>query len=220
MTRKNTKLLIFLTYIAISYSLYQFLVVFPPSEKLGDSYRLFFFHIPTPIVAFFAFTVTLFSSILYLRTADLKWDDMASSSVRLGFMFSGLAMVTGWAFTYEAWNTNWSWDPKVVTMFILLIIYMGYFVLRQSTYDPVKRARASAVYGIIAYLSIPLTYMSTRIWFSMHPQGSIGLTSGMGITAALMTFGFIVVFSYLLWFEVTYKKLLHKLDQISMETIR
>ncbi|MCL7476282.1 MAG: cytochrome c biogenesis protein [Methanosarcinales archaeon] len=207
LTRKKTLLLLFLTYTIISYSLYQFLVIFPPSKTLGDSYRLFFFHIPTPLVAFLAFTVTLFSSILYLKTADLKWDDLASSSVKLGFIFSALAMVTGWVFTYEAWNTTWSWDPKVVTMFILCFLYLGYFTLRQATFDPVRKARTSAIYGIMAYLSIPLTYMSSRMWISLHPGGSIGLTPDMGIVAGLMVIGFMALYGYLLWFEVTYKKL-------------
>ena len=216
-TRNNALLLLLTIYFIISFSLYKTLIEFPPSKILGDSYRLFFLHIPTPIVGFFSFTIALMASILYIKTKNLAWDDVAASSVKIGFVFSGLALATGWAFSYEAWNSTWSWDPKALTMMILFVIYLGYFALRQATYDPGQRAKVSAIYGIMAYLSIPLTYMSSRLWFSLHPEGSIGLTSDMKMVAVLMVFGFVLLNSYLLWFEVTYKKLAKKYENMIQE---
>ena len=217
LTRTSAISIIFTSYCIVSFCMYRFLIVFPPIDVLGDSYRLFFFHIPTPLVGFFAFTVTLLTSIMYLRTRDFKWDDMASSSVEIGFVFSGLAIATGWAFSYEAWNTTWSWDPKVMTIFVLWLVYLGYFSLRRAIDNAQKRASSSAVYGIVAYLSVPLTYMSTRMWTSLHPEGSIGLTSEMGLVAALMVFGFLLLYAYLLWFGATYKRLMRTYELLMQE---
>ena len=53
-------------------------------------------------------------------------------------------------------------------------------MLRSAIDDPQRRARFSAVYGIIGFVSVPLTYFSTK-WFStIHPD--LGQTPGFGMT--------------------------------------
>lgn len=197
--------LLILTWVLVSAAMYMALIVFPPVEKLGDTYRIFFFHLPNAVLAFFSFTVTAVTGIMYLRTRDLKWDDIAISSVKLGFIFGGLALATGWAFGFLAWGAVWSWDPKVVATFVMWFVYIGYMMLRNSVDDESQRARQSAIYGIVGYVSVPLAYISSRLVYSLHPE-SIGLTSMMNYTAIVMTVGFFLLYFYLLWFNIKLEK--------------
>lgn len=199
------KLILVIIWALISAAMYMALVVFPPVEKLGDSYRIFFFHLPNAVLAFFSFTVTFVSGIMFLRTKDLKWDDIGISSVTLGFVFGGLALATGWAFGYLAWGAVWSWDPKVVATFVMWFVYIGYIMLRNSEEEMERRARQCAIYGIVGYASVPLAYISSRLVYSLHPE-SIGLTSMMNRTAMVMIVGFFLLYWYLLWFNVKLEK--------------
>ncbi|NJD76650.1 MAG: cytochrome C assembly protein [Candidatus Methanoperedens sp.] len=191
----------------VTAGMYMALVVSPPAAVLGDSYRIFFFHLPNAVLAFFSFTVTAVSGIMYLRTKNIAWDYTGSGSVKLGFVFGGLALATGWAFSYEAWGTRWSWDPKVVATFVMWFVYIGYIMLRRSVDDETRKARLCAVYAIVGYVSVPLAYLSSRLAYSLHPE-SIGLTEIMKMTAVIMVAGFFLLYLYLLWFQTRLARLL------------
>ncbi|VVB91197.1 Cytochrome c biogenesis protein CcsA [uncultured archaeon] len=198
--------LLILSWVLVAAGMYIGLVVTPPVDVLGDSYRIFFFHLPASILAFLSFTVTAAASIMYLRKRDIKWDDIAVSSVKLGFVFGALALLTGWVFSYAAWGTKWSWDPKVMATFVMWFVYIGYIILRNSTDEPQRRARQCAVYGLVGYATVPLAYLSSRLVYSLHPE-SIGLTPHMQITAFIMVAGFVLLYSYLLWFNAKLEKI-------------
>lgn len=187
-----------LAYILVLVASYFALIELRPISVLGDSYRIFFFHLPMSTIGFSSYTITLACSLLYLWHRDLRWDDLAHASVRLGLFFTILAMITGWAFAYEAWHTTWSWDPKVVTSMILALIYAAYLALRGGIDEPERRARSSAVLGIIGYLAVPLTYLSSQLWLSLHPTPSIGLEPAMWYVVGIMTLGIGIIYVYLL----------------------
>lgn len=189
----------------VTVGMYMALVASPPAAVLGESYRIFFFHLPNAVLAFLSFTVTAISSIMYLRTNDIRWDDIGAGSVKLGFIFGGLALATGWAFSYEAWGTGWSWDPKVMATFVMWFVYIGYMMLRRDI-DEVRRARLCAVYAIAGYASVPLAYLSSRLVYSLHPE-SIGLTGEMQMTAVIMVAGFLLLYFYLLWLHTRLARL-------------
>ncbi len=181
----------------VATGMYMALVVSPPAAVLGESYRIFFFHLPTAVLAFVSFTVTAICGIMYLRTRDINWDDTGAGSVKLGFVFGGLALATGWAFSFEAWGTKWSWDPKVAATFVMWLVYIGYMMLRRNVDDEIRRARLCAVYAIVGYASVPLVYLSSRLVYSLHPE-NIGLTTQMQMTTVIMVAGFLLLYLYLL----------------------
>lgn len=205
------KLFFFIIWGFVTAGMYIGFVLAPPVEILGDSYRIFFFHLPNSILAFLSFTVTASAGILYLRTGNIKWDDIGVASVKLGFIFGALALMTGWLFGYAAWGTKWSWDPKVVTTFVMWFVYIGYLMLRNSVDEAQRRARLCAVYGLVGYASVPLAYLSSRLAYSLHPT-SINLTTRMLIAAFAMATGFILLYFYLLWFNA-------KLEMISRRMV-
>jgi heme exporter protein C len=142
-----------------------------PTEKImGDVQRIFYFHVSLAISSYLAFTGVFISSIMFLWRKKLFWDTIAYSCAEVGVLFSTLVLVTGSLWARPIWNVWWAWDPRLVTMFILWFIYVGYFLLRKGIADWTKRAQYSAVIGIIGFLDIPIVRLATKWWRSVHPR--------------------------------------------------
>jgi heme exporter protein C len=202
-------------YIAVLYSMYNALLVFGPiqsiSKPMEELYRNVFFHVPINAVTYTAFTITLIGSIAYLKSRDMKWDVIAASSAKLGMIFGTLTLLTGMVWAKPAWETYWNWGPRETTMLLLWFVFAAYFTLRSAIEDEEARARLSSVMGIFGYVGIPLTYISTTRWFSLHPRlEEFSLASEMTPILVLMIFSVLCLFFYLLWLDVKVEKLIIK----------
>lgn len=143
----------------------------------GESARIVFFHVPQAWVAVLAFCVNLVASLRYLRKRNPLDDARAAAAARLGLIFSVLATVTGSIFANVMWNSFWNWDPREVSIVILLLIYAAYFALREAVPDDERRASLSAAYAVLAFVTMPfLVFVVPRIYWSLHPDTIIGAT--------------------------------------------
>ncbi len=140
------------------------------SPILRNNYKIIFFHLPSAITSFLAFTVTLISAILFLLKSDYRFDIIAKNSAKAGFFFITAALISGSIWASVAWGSYWNWDPRETTVLILWFVYAAYFALRESLENIDEKARFSAIYSIFAYVTIPLSYLSSKIFFSLHPQ--------------------------------------------------
>ena len=170
----------------------------------GQSSRIVFFHVPTAWVATLAFLVSCIASIRYLRSRDPKEDIRASVASALGLTFAILATVTGSIFARIMWGSYWNWDPRETSITFLLLIYAAYFALRAAIADPERRATMSAVYAILAFVTVPfLVFVVPRIYWSLHPdtiintQGRIKMDSRMFQVLMGSLLGFTGLFSWL-----------------------
>ena len=141
----------------------------PPEAVMGEVQRIFYFHVPSAWVGGLAFFGTLLAGIAFLRTGDTKWDRIAYSSVEIGVTFATMTLFSGMLWGRPAWNTWWTWDPRLTTFTILLLIYFAYLMLRQGIEDPGRRARFASVYGIVGFVSVPITYFAIQLARSIHP---------------------------------------------------
>ncbi|HLF02107.1 MAG TPA: cytochrome c biogenesis protein CcsA [Anaerolineales bacterium] len=181
----------------------------PREVTMGEVQRIFYFHVPSAWVGFLAFFVTLVAGIAFLRTGDYKWDRVGFSSVEIGITFSAMTLLSGVLWGRPAWNTWWTWEPRVTTYTIMLLLYFAYLMLRQSLEDPNRRARYAAVYGIVAFVSVPITYFAIQLARSIHPvlfgpanpnaEGDSSLTPEMLQTFFFCLFFFTVLYATLLW---------------------
>ncbi|HHM24465.1 MAG TPA: cytochrome C biogenesis protein, partial [Bacteroidetes bacterium] len=129
---------------------------------------------PVAWVAVLAFLVSAVYSILYLRNRNPDYDVWASSSAGLGFLFSILATITGSMWAKMEWGSYWNWDPRETSIVILLLIYAAYFALRSAIESPENKAQLSAVYSILAFVTVPfLIFVVPRVLFTLHPQNPI-----------------------------------------------
>ena len=144
-----------------------------PDRVQGDAARIVYFHVPMAWVAFLAFFVVFVASIAYLRTRNQRWDRAGRASAEVGLVFTTLVLVTGAIWGYPIWGTWWSWDPKLTTTLILWFMYLAYTMVR-SYAEPPRGPRYAAVVGIVAFFDVPIVYLSSYWWRTLHPQPVIG----------------------------------------------
>jgi heme exporter protein C len=143
-----------------------------PGQAAGDpnDFKIFYFHLPIAISAYLSFAIVFVASILYLRSKQQKWDIIALSAAEIGVMFAILTLFSGSIWGKSAWNAYWaSWDIRLNTSLVLFLIYLSYLMVRQAVEEPEKRARLSAVFGIVGFISVPVSFLSVRFYARQHP---------------------------------------------------
>ncbi len=187
----------------------------PPAQGfVGESARIVFFHVPQAWVAVVAFCVNLVASIRYLRTRHPLDDARAAAAAGLGLLFSILATATGSIFARVMWGSFWNWDPREVSIAILLLIYAAYFALRQAVMDDERRGTLAAAYAILAFVTMPfLVFVVPRIYWSLHPDtiintsGNIQMESRMLQVLLASLVGFTGLFAWLYSLDVRLARL-------------
>jgi heme exporter protein C len=146
-----------------------------PADALQGEYsRIINIHVPSLWLAFLAFGVTAFGSVMWLWRKTAKWDRLASSSVEVGVLFTAIGLFTGMVWGNAVWGTPWDWgDWRLMTTAVMFFVYLGYMALRNAVDDPVTRARRSAILGTIAVVQVPLVYFSVNLFRTLHQTQSI-----------------------------------------------
>lgn len=185
----------------------------PREANMGDVQRIFYFHLASAWVGFFAFFVTMASGVMYLWKNTKRWDSLGVASAEIGIVFMTMAIISGSLWARPAWNTWWTWDPRLTITAIQWLLYLAYFMLRAGIEDPERRARFSAVFGIIAFLTVPLSFLSIRLWRTIHPvvvagdsgsgaEGSFNMTASMRNTLFFSMATFTVLYFMLLLYRL------------------
>jgi heme exporter protein C len=192
--------------------------------------KIFYFHISNAWVGMLGFIVAAVAGTVYLVTKDLKWDIVGLAAVEISLVFFFIAIVSGSIWAKPSWGTWWTWDARLTTAAILEMIYLACLLLRQGIEDPERRARFSAVYTLVGALSVPITFLSIRIWQTIHPAvigagssgalGSFGMTPPMLITMFFCLITFSVIFVTLLWYRIRLGRLAEQVAQLKIETLR
>lgn len=166
--------------------------------------KIFYFHVPVAITSFVIFFFTAYFGARFLATRDRKYDTMSRIATEVTLIFVVLTMITGDLWTRWAWGVWWTWEPRLTTYLIMMLLVIGYFVLRASVEDEEKRAVYAAVFGIVAFLDAPLSFAITRIVPSgneVHPVviGVPGGLDGTQLAAFLITMFGMMAFGYVIY---------------------
>jgi heme exporter protein C len=201
----------------------------PREVTMGEVQRIFYFHAPVAWASMLAFGVTFLAGLAYLRTGDRKWDRLGTSSVEIGLVLTVMTTVSGSIWARPAWNTWWTWDPRLITYTIMFLLYVAYLMLRQSIEDPNRQMRFGAVYSIVAFASVPITFFSIRLWRTIHPvvvgsgsptaEGGFDMTSRMLTTFFFCLFTFTVFYVTLLWNRVRLAHLSERVEEMKMRAL-
>ncbi len=181
-------------------------LVYTPIEiNMGIVQKVFYFHVSAAWIGMLSFLVAAVCGVGYLNKKHINYDYVARSAVEIGLLFTAIANFTGMIWAKPIWNTWWTWDPRLTTMTIMAFTYIGYLLLRRGVDNPEKRARFGAVYAIVGFASVPLTFFSSRLLRTIHPTlfggdtGDMAMTSPMYQTMAASIIAFTVLFAALLW---------------------
>jgi len=202
----------------------------PAVNLVGDeqaAQRIFYIHMGSVIGALVAFLMSVIGSLIYLVKRDLDWDRVAQASVELGVLLGTSTTLAGSIWSKPTWNTYWTWDPRLTTVTLTLLIYVAYLLFRNGIDNRQTRARFSSIYALFAFLSVPLTYYSARWFRSIHPvvfdganpdaQGSFNIGETMSQTLWVATIGYCLLFSTLLIFRWRQLRLQDRIDALREE---
>ncbi len=152
----------------------------PTEATMGDVQRIFYFHVASAWVGFFGFFVTFVGSIGYLATRARRWDTLALASAEVGLAFISMTVVTGMLWARPVWGVYWTWEPRLTISAVQWLLYVAYVMLRGSVVSHEREARFAAVYGILAFVTVPLSWFAIRWWRTIHPVVLTG--SGLALT--------------------------------------
>jgi heme exporter protein C len=188
------------------------------SETGRYAQRIIYFHIATAWVGFLAFFVTFIGGVVYLRTQSRTWDIVALSSAEIGTVFMLGVLVSGSIWAKPAWGVWWVWDERLTISLVQFLIYVGYLMLRASVEDPSRRARFAAVYGIVAFISVPINFIAIRLWRTQHPLMFGGEDGGLGpnmmFAFAFSLITFTVWYVTLMWHRIRLERFRDDVQQL------
>jgi heme exporter protein C len=161
-------------------NLYGILEVLPDEASQGSIYRILFFHLPGAITAFIGMFIGMLLSILYLVTGKLAYDSVAASVNEVALVFAFINVITGSIWARIIWGIWWTWDYRLTSMFVCLLIYSGYLLLRKSIDEPTQRGRLSAALSIFGFLDVILVWKSIEWFRTQHPGPVLSVRTGGG----------------------------------------
>ena len=207
-----------ITLILMLISTYAALIYAPTETVMGNIQRIFYFHMGTVWVATIAFIIVFVASIFYLINGKKKWDVLAYTSAEIGVLFITMTIITGSIWAKPVWGTWWTWDPQLTTTFILWILYIVYLLIRANSGFDEKKAKYSAVFAIIAFIDLPLVYISARVMRGISPvvfgPGGGGIEPKM-LNALLITLvSFTLLFILLLIERVKIENLKYQINKL------
>ncbi len=203
---------------------YGLVFAYVPTELvMGEVQKVFYFHVATAWVGMLGFMVAAVAGVAYLKTQNMKWDLITLSAVEISLVFFFITIILGSIWARPAWGTWWTWEPRLTTAAVLEMIYLAYLLLRQGIDDPERRARFGAVYTLIGGISVPITFVSIRIFRTIHPVviGSgggdkMGLTPPMLMTMFFCIGVFSIIFVTLFWHRLRLGQFAEKVEQLKL----
>ncbi|MEP7293625.1 MAG: cytochrome c biogenesis protein CcsA [Chloroflexota bacterium] len=157
------QLLTVITVLSVAFGVYLALFAVGRDTEQGDVQRIFYLHISSFAGAFVALGATVVGGLAYLRTRNVKWDTLALAGVEVGLVLALMNLVTGAIWARPIWNTWWTWDPRLTSDAIMCLTYAAYLMLRQGIENLETSRRFASVYGILAFSTVIITLIITRI---------------------------------------------------------
>ncbi len=191
--------------------------------------KIFYFHVANAWVGMLGFLAAAVAGVVYLIKHDQKWDIIELTAVEISLVFFLIAIAAGSIWARPTWGAYWTWEPRLTTAAILEMVYISYILLRQGIDDPDRRARFSAVYTLVGAISVPITFMSIRLFRTIHPviigsnssatMGSFDMTSKMLFTMFYTLFAFSVIFVDLFWHRIRLGQLAQQVEEYKLEEL-
>jgi len=195
---------------ALAGGLYLGLVWAPPDAMMGDVQRIMYVHFPSWIATGLAYLTAFVCSLLYLVRRTPRLDYLAHALVEVGVLFNATGLITGSIWGRPTWGVWWTWDPRLTTTAIMLVMFAGYLIVRAFIEDPDARARVAALVGIVGFVNVPIVYMSVRWWRTLHQVQSSPSTVHPDMVVALRVM--MVTFALLACYLMTRRYELARLE--------
>ncbi len=164
----------------LAYDLHQMFMVLPDEAMQGAIYRILFFHAPAAMVGMIGYFVALTFSVLYLSSGNFRYDSLAASLVEVSFVFSLVNIVTGSIWARIIWGIWWTWDYRLTSALVCVLIFFGYLMLRRAIDEPTQRARLSSALCIFGCVDVVIVWKSIEWFRNQHPGPVLDFRTGGG----------------------------------------
>jgi heme exporter protein C len=193
----------------------------PTERTMGLIQRIFYFHAASAWAGMTAFSICFVANLLYVWRRQSSWDSLGVSAAEVGLAFITVVLITGPIWAKPAWGIYWTWDARLTSTLVLWLLYLSYLLLRTLIEEPDRRALLSALFGIFAFLDVPIVFGAIRWWRTQHPAPVImgGPGSGLEPTMRAVFFFSVLALHALMVFLLAERYGLEKL-RTEMELLR
>lgn len=170
----------------------------------GIAQKIFYFHVPSAYAMYIAGAVCFLASALYLAGPSDTRDAWAKAGAECAVAFGMLVMTSGPLWAKKAWGVYWTWDPRLTTLLLSVLIYAAVVVLRVFGGGGDAERRFAAALSVLGTVNLPIVHYSVKKWGGNHPtvitQGGGGLSHPDMKTALLLGFvAMTLLVALLLW---------------------
>jgi heme exporter protein C len=195
----------------------------PEEKTMHVLQKIFYFHAATAWAGEVAFGVCFLANLLYVWRRKEQWDWLGVSAAEVGLAFITVVLITGPIWAKPAWGIYWTWDARLTSTFVLWLLYISYLILRTMIEEPDRRALLSALFGIFAFIDVPIVFGAIRWWRTQHPAPVIMGGPGSGLEPTMAKVFFFSVFAlhalmaFLIWERYRLEKLRAEFEVIRRE---
>jgi len=185
----------------------------PQERTMGLIQRIFYFHVGSAWAGMDAFLVCFIANLLYVWKREPRFDWLAVSAAEVGLVLITVVLITGPIWAHPVWGIWWTWDARLTSTFVLWLLYVSYLLLRTLIEEQDRRALLSSLFGIFAFLDVPLVFGAIRWWRTQHPSPVImgGPGSGLEPTMKKVFFFSVLAMHVLAAFLIVERYVLEKL---------
>lgn len=170
----------------------------PVETTMGPVQKILYLHLPVALNTFVAAGLVFLASIGYIWTRESAWDNLAQAAARVTVLFSLVVLLTGMIWARSAWGQWWTWSPRLTFSLVLWLLYTAYLLIRPRIESPQRRAVVCAIYGIVAFMDVPLVYLSVKLLPDIHPA-SVELEPRMRDTLLVWSIAITMICAGLIW---------------------
>ena len=150
----------------------------------GAAQKIFYFHVPAAYAMYLCGVVCLVGSSAYLLNPTERWNAWARAGAEAAVLFGIIVLLSGPLWAKKAWGLYWTWDPRLTTSLLSVLVYAAIVVLRAFTGDGEAERKFAAAFGVIGTFNLPIIHASVRLWGGNHPtvitRGGGGISPAMG----------------------------------------
>jgi heme exporter protein C len=165
-----------------------------PDRDMGHLQKIMYVHVPAAWNTFLAFFVVFVCSLRVLWRGRETDDLLAASAAEVGAVLNALTLALGMLWGKPTWGVWWTWDARLTSTLVLLLIFVGYLALRAFVEEPERRAKWSAAVGVLGAINVPIVYLSVKWWRTLHQVQSSPSTLDPAYTLGLRLNAFAVLF--------------------------
>jgi heme exporter protein C len=158
----------------------------PTDVRQGLVYRILFLHVSSAWTGLISFFICFVANLAYVWRREPRWDWLGTSAAEVGLAFTSVVLITGPIWAHPVWGIWWTWDARLTSTFVLWLLYVSFLVLRTLVDEPDRRALFSALFGIFAFIDVPLVFGSIRWWRTQHPQPVVMGEPGSGLDPTML----------------------------------